>query len=123
MPAPPSLQQAYKWWLLGGFGLLGLHRRYLRKPRTAMLWLCTAGFFGIGALLDLFLLHWLVNRMHMIHRIKELQSEIEKTAAHREQLAAAHQYEEAAYNRDKELLLRRRLEQLRLQLRQYRKDN
>ncbi|RYZ23085.1 MAG: TM2 domain-containing protein [Chitinophagaceae bacterium] len=113
MPAKPSLKTAYKWWLLGAFGLLGLHRRYLRKPRTATFWLCTAGCFGIGALLDLFLLPWLVKRIHMINRLQQLQAEIEKTAALREQLAAAQQYEEAAFNRDKELLLRRELEKCR----------
>lgn len=102
--------------MLGLFGLLGLHRRYLGKRRTALLWLCTAGLFGMGALLDLFLLPWLVKRMHMLQQIKELEAEIAQTASFREQLAQAQKYEEAAYNRDKEKLLRRKVQELRRQL-------
>jgi TM2 domain-containing membrane protein YozV len=47
---------AYLLWLFGGFGVLGLHRFYLRKVPTGVLWLCTGGVFFLGALYDFFTL-------------------------------------------------------------------
>jgi hypothetical protein len=47
---------AYLLWLFGGFGALGLHRFYLRKIPTGVLWLCTGGMFFLGALYDFFTL-------------------------------------------------------------------
>lgn len=47
---------AYLLWLVGGFGVLGLHRFYLGRWPTGLLWLCTGGLFLLGALFDLFAL-------------------------------------------------------------------
>ena len=49
-----SLGLAYLLWAVGGFGTLGVHRFYLRKHGTGLLWLLTGGVFGIGAIVDLF---------------------------------------------------------------------
>ena len=49
-----SLGMAYLLWAVGGFGTLGVHRFYLRKHGTGVLWLLTGGVFGIGAVVDLF---------------------------------------------------------------------
>ena len=43
---------AYILWGFSGFGALGLHRFYLRKYRSGILYFFTAGLFGIGSIYD-----------------------------------------------------------------------
>jgi TM2 domain-containing membrane protein YozV len=38
---------------LGFMGLAGIHRFYVGRIWTGILWLCTCGIFGIGTILDL----------------------------------------------------------------------
>jgi TM2 domain-containing membrane protein YozV len=45
------------WILLTFFGLLGLHRMYVGKWFTGVLYLLTAGLFGIGYLYDFWTLN------------------------------------------------------------------
>jgi TM2 domain-containing membrane protein YozV len=111
-----SVKRAYLYWLLGLFGCLGLHRFYLRKRKTAVVWMFSLGLLGLGALADLLFLKWLVKRYNMIQKLNELQSELLRTEQWREELARKQKYEEAAYNRDKEKLLRREMARLRLKL-------
>lgn len=47
---------AYLLWLAGLLGLCGLHRFYLGKPWTGLLWLFTGGLLFIGQLVDLILI-------------------------------------------------------------------
>jgi TM2 domain-containing membrane protein YozV len=47
---------AYVIWLLGGCGVLGLHRFYLGRWITGLIWLFSLGLLGFGALVDLFLI-------------------------------------------------------------------
>lgn len=47
---------SYLLWLLGGFGVLGLHRFYLGRWVTGLIWLLTGGLLGIGAIIDLFVI-------------------------------------------------------------------
>jgi hypothetical protein len=58
--AVKSTAIAYVLWLLGGFGVLGLHRFYLGRWVSGLVWLFTGGLLGIGAIIDLFLIPGMV---------------------------------------------------------------
>ena len=45
------------WLLLTFLGLLGLHRMYMGKWLTGILYLCTLGLFGLGILYDFWTLN------------------------------------------------------------------
>jgi hypothetical protein len=88
----------------------------LKKNKTAVLWICTAGFFGIGALVDLFVMSWLVKRYNLIEKVKALQVEMDQAAAWKDRFAKAKRYAEAAAKHDKELLLQEEIRQLKEEL-------
>lgn len=60
-----SLGLAYLLWLLSGFGALGLHRFYLGKIGTGILFLFSGGLFGLGSLYDLITLPIQVRESNM----------------------------------------------------------
>lgn len=52
------------WVLLTFLGLFGVHRFYLGKWPTGLLYLLTAGFFGIGYLYDFFTLNTQISELN-----------------------------------------------------------
>lgn len=51
---PRTVGTAYLLWFMSGLGCLGLHRFYLRRYGTGIVWLFTAGVFLIGGIVDAF---------------------------------------------------------------------
>lgn len=51
---------AFLFWAACLIGLAGLHRFYLRRYVTGILWLLTFGLLGIGQFIDLFLINGMV---------------------------------------------------------------
>jgi len=45
------------WLLLAFLGFFGVHRFYLKKWITGIIWLCTGGFFLLGYLYDMYTLN------------------------------------------------------------------
>ena len=55
-----STAVTYLLWVVGGFGVLGLHRLYLGRWVTGLIWFLTGGLFFIGAIVDLFVIPGMV---------------------------------------------------------------
>ncbi len=57
----PSVPVAYVLLLLGWFGFCGLHRFYLGRWVSGLVWLFTFGLLGIGQFIDLFFVPRMAN--------------------------------------------------------------
>lgn len=57
---------AFGLWLACLFGLAGIHRFYLGKPVTGVIWLLTWGLFGIGQVVDLVRLRDMVEDQNIL---------------------------------------------------------
>ncbi len=53
-----SMLMAYLLW--GFLGVFGIHRFYLGRPISGVIWLLTGGLAGIGWLVDVFLTYYMV---------------------------------------------------------------
>lgn len=56
---------SYILWLAILFGIGGLHRFYNGKMISGFLWLLTGGFFGVGQVIDLFLIPDMVDEYNL----------------------------------------------------------
>lgn len=54
------------WLLLTFLGLFGVHRFYLGKWITGIIWLCTGGFFLIGYLYDFLNMNEMVSEQNLL---------------------------------------------------------
>ncbi|MHC4786927.1 MAG: NINE protein [Planctomycetota bacterium] len=61
----------YLLWFLGGFGVLGLHRFYLGRWVSGVIWLLTGGVFVIGAVIDLFVIPEMVRVENLSRRLPQ----------------------------------------------------
>jgi len=64
-----SVGIAYLLWLCSGFGALGLHRFYLGKIFTGLLWMCTGGLGMIGSIYDLITLPGQVREANILRKM------------------------------------------------------
>jgi len=111
-----SVRTAYILWLLSGFGWLGLHRIYLEKHRTCLIWTLTFGLFGLGALIDLLTLPRLVQRYNIIQQRRALQHKLHQLTKKKQRLIEEQRLEEAALCRDAEVVLQQQFKDLQHQL-------
>ena len=56
----PTPGIAYLLWCLCLVGFCGIHRFYLGRPLTGLLWLFTGGLLFVGQVIDLFLIPGMV---------------------------------------------------------------
>lgn len=70
---PKSGPTAFILWLCCLIGICGLHRFYLGRPWTGLLWLLTLGLFGIGQIVDLFLLPSMLRQDTLERRVEAME--------------------------------------------------
>lgn len=62
---------AYLLWFISGFGALGLHRFYLGKIGTGLLWFVSGGLGMIGAIFDFFYIPTMVQEANLGSRYRD----------------------------------------------------
>lgn len=55
---------AFILWFACLFGFCGIHRFYCKKYVTGAIWLLTFGLFGLGQIVDLFLINGMVKEVN-----------------------------------------------------------
>lgn len=73
-----SKQTGTGYLLLGlsVFGVAGIHRFYLGRPVSGLLWFLTFGLFGVGSFVDLFLLPSMVREENLRLGVADLQTRL-----------------------------------------------
>ncbi len=72
---------AYLLWSLWFFGFAGIHRFYLGKPISGLIWFLTWGLFGMGQLVDFFLIPDMVERKNFQYRARLREARYEQLPA------------------------------------------
>jgi len=60
------VEYSLAWLLLGFTGIFGLHRMYMGKWGTGILWLLTGGLIGVGVVYDFWTLNDQVDKMNRL---------------------------------------------------------
>ncbi|MFT5587004.1 MAG: TM2 domain-containing membrane protein YozV [Cognaticolwellia sp.] len=60
-PTKRETPTAYILWVASWFGIAGLHRLYLGRIGSGLIWLFTGGLCGIGTIVDAFLMPGMVD--------------------------------------------------------------
>ena len=68
-PFPPSLLHHHQSLNFLLSGLFGAHRFYVGRPVSGFVWLFTGGLFGIGWIIDFFLLTQFVEEVRYINKL------------------------------------------------------
>lgn len=61
VPTKRETSTAYILWVASWFGVAGLHRLYMGRIGSGLLWLFTGGLCGIGTIVDAFLMPSMVD--------------------------------------------------------------
>lgn len=77
-----STAVTYLLWVVSGLGVLGLHRFYLGRWVTGLIWFFTGGLFLVGALIDLVVIPGMV-RVENLSRQLLVQARAEPMPAAR----------------------------------------
>lgn len=71
----PEIHLAYLFWFASWFGFAGLHRFYLGKPVSGVIYLLTWGLGGIGTIYDAITMPSLIQRSRLERRIERALDE------------------------------------------------
>jgi TM2 domain-containing membrane protein YozV len=66
--AKGTIDYTVAWLLFAFLGILGVHRFYMGKVGTGVLWLCTGGLLTLGVIYDLFTLNDQVSEINASRR-------------------------------------------------------
>lgn len=77
-----SLKMSYLLWLPSIFGFAGLHRIYMGKIGTGILYLLTYGLFGIGTIYDAITMPEQIAQVNHERRIRHLDEDGEPSVIH-----------------------------------------